>query len=301
MFDRIFGNYLVETGKLSKSQLESVYTSQEENRVRLGVIAISEKLMTIEQVEEVNKMQAVMDKRFGDIAVEYHYLSQEQVKRLLCQQGNIYLTFIQTILDKEYLSMEQIASSLDSFQRKNSFTLTDIEALKSCDAERIVPLYLMQQSETFCALITLLVKTISRLIDYHVSIDGLVKIPESTKELLSIQLQNGDHNIFTGIMADEESMTKAAIAFAGKKFILEKEDSLDAMCEFINCVNGLFATKMSNEQIDVDMMPPEYFMNGASVTGSELYKLTLYVCGTKLDYLISFDNEIKINSDGRKF
>ena len=75
MFDRIFANYLVSEGKLDEKKLAEVFTSQAEKRVRLGVIAVSEKMMTIEQVEEVNQLQAIYDKRFGDIAIEKGYLT----------------------------------------------------------------------------------------------------------------------------------------------------------------------------------------------------------------------------------
>ena len=77
MFDRIFANYLAECGKLSEQNLKDIFSIQDSKRVRLGVIAVSEKLMSIEQVEEVNQLQAVLDKRFGDIAIEKGYLNSE--------------------------------------------------------------------------------------------------------------------------------------------------------------------------------------------------------------------------------
>ena len=98
MFDRIFANYLVECGKIKEQDLNSIFANQESKRVRLGVIAVAEKLMTIEQVEEVNQLQAILDNRFGDIAVEKGYLNDEQVSRLLVLQGNAYLALIQSIV-----------------------------------------------------------------------------------------------------------------------------------------------------------------------------------------------------------
>ena len=49
MFDRIFANYLVETGKLSEQNVEVIFSTKEERRARLGVIAVSEKVITIDQ------------------------------------------------------------------------------------------------------------------------------------------------------------------------------------------------------------------------------------------------------------
>ena len=77
MFDRIFANYLVETGKLSEQNVEVIFSTKEERRARLGVIAVSERVITVEQAEEINQLQAIYDKRFGDIAVDNGYLTIE--------------------------------------------------------------------------------------------------------------------------------------------------------------------------------------------------------------------------------
>ena len=69
MFDRIMGKYLIDKGRLTKAQLSAVYQVQESKRAKLGVIAVSEKLMTVAQAEEINALQATMDKRFGDLCV----------------------------------------------------------------------------------------------------------------------------------------------------------------------------------------------------------------------------------------
>ena len=83
MLDRLLGKYMVEKGILTKDQLRQVYHLQEANRAKLGVIAVSEKLMSIAQAEQVNALQATVDKRFGDIAIEKGYLTESQVARLL--------------------------------------------------------------------------------------------------------------------------------------------------------------------------------------------------------------------------
>lgn len=53
MFDQIFGNYLVKTGRITKEQLSDVIESESKVRVKLGLIAVAEKLMTTEQADEV--------------------------------------------------------------------------------------------------------------------------------------------------------------------------------------------------------------------------------------------------------
>ncbi len=71
MFQQHFLNYLVEQKKISHSQRALVQKEQRGGaRVKLGLIAIAEKLMTSEQTEELNTLQRQTDRRFGDLAIE---------------------------------------------------------------------------------------------------------------------------------------------------------------------------------------------------------------------------------------
>ena len=108
MIHILFGNYLKRIGKLDSDQLAKVYEEQKKVRVKLGLIAVSEKLMTLEQADEVNRLQSMLDKRFGDIAVEKGYLTNEQVGRLLGMQGNLYLSFVQEITNENLMTIEEI-------------------------------------------------------------------------------------------------------------------------------------------------------------------------------------------------
>lgn len=296
MFDRIFGNYLLKTGTLTKEQLLAVYEKQETSRSRLGLIAVTEQIMTIEQVDEVNKLQAVMDKRFGDIAVTSGYLLEEQVSHLLKLQGNRYLTFIQVIVDKGYLSLETITSILSLYQKEHGYTLSDLENLKSCDIDRISPYFIDIAEKTLFELTNTFIRTVARLIDYNVYLEPSFEVTTYSAPQISYQIADGDHHLFVSIVADEKSMMENAISFAGKKFIDNQEDALDANAEFINCVNGLFATKMSNEdhEMELDMYPPLYQESTSTISGNKIYVIPMYFKDASLKLLVSIDSDIQI-------
>lgn len=294
MFDRIFADYLLKSGKLSQEQLDLVFETQEKKRARLGVIAISEQLMTVEQAEEVNQLQAVCDKRFGDIAVEKGYLTDEQVSRLLSLQGNLYLSFVQSIVDNELLSMQEINEAQEQYQRENSFTLMDMENLKSCDIDRTTPIFLHGQPELLTALCGVMARTTVRLVDYH----AYMKKPYIAKEVpiqyFSMQELFGDHNIITAITGPADAMKQAAIGFAGEQYISDEEDALDAICELINCVNGLFATDMSLRNIEVDMKAPYYQAKEGILTADSLLCLPIIVSGKEITLITAIDTEYSI-------
>ncbi len=277
MFDRIFANYLADQQILDRSDLDKIFEIQEQKRVRLGVIAISEGLMTNEQVEEVNLLQSTSDKRFGDIAVEKGYLTDSQVTRLLALQGNRFLTFIQAVVDYGTISMPDVIEALNTFQRHNSYTLTDIDNLKSCDIDRIMPIYVYELPDYAKELSGVALRTISRRVDYHVYIDKTYTCDKLIVDNLCMQESKGDHNILLAISGSEDALMTMAVCFAGPKYIEELEDAQDTACEIINNINGLFATELSRRNINIDMLPPYYKAGSSVINSEEIINIPFYV------------------------
>ena len=290
MFDRIFANYLVETGKLSEQNVEVIFSTKEERRARLGVIAIAEKVLTVEQAEELNQLQAIYDKRFGDIAIDNGYLTEGQVERLLHLQGNAFLAFVQSLVDHGCLTMEEIEDSLSSYQKKNSLTTSDMENLKSCEIDDIVSIFLFKQPELLIELCGIFVRSIYRLVDYRVYMKKPYVATEVPYPYLGMQELYGDHNILTAVVGDAETLKQAAIGFAGAEYINDSADSLDALCELINCINGMFATKKSQEGMDLDMKVPEYCLDPGTFRGA-LLCIPVIVFDREFTVLFSIDNE----------
>lgn len=289
MFDRIFANYLVETGKLSEQNVEVIFSTKEERRARLGVIAVSEKMLTAKQADEINRLQAIYDKRFGDIAIDNGFLTSEQVERLLNLQGNAFLTFIQSIVDHGCLTMNEINEALDRYQKEYSLTLSDIENLKSCEVEKIVPIFLFKQPELLVALCGVIVRTLNRLVDYRAYIKQPYTVTEVPYSYLSMQELFGDHTILNAICGDMDILKKVASGFAGDTFINDEEDCLDGLCELINSINGMFASQMSREDMNLDMHVPQYCTSAGTLKSDSLLCIPIVVYDQELTFVLSID------------
>ena len=135
MFEQHFANYLVEKQRISETQHALVTEQQTSARVKLGLIAVAERLLTHEQAERLNALQRQTDRRFGDLAVENGYLSADQVDKLLEMQGNPYLKLVQILTENEILTMEQIESFLRDYQLQHGFSHDDLQVLKSGNLE----------------------------------------------------------------------------------------------------------------------------------------------------------------------
>lgn len=277
MFDRIFADYLMEKGKLTQQDVEIVFSAKEERRARLGVIAVSEKLITVGQAEEINQLQAVQDKRFGDIAIENGYLTQEQLENLLSLQGNAFLTFTQSVIDNGYLTMEEINQALADYQQENALSDADMEKIKSCETDNIIPIFLSGQPQLLTELCGVLIRCVCRLVDYRAYIKKPYVAANITYPHAAIQELFGDYSILHVLSGDENALKQAAIGFAGAEFINDVDDSLDALCELINCVNGMFASRKSQENVALDMKVPEYRVGEGTLEGSSMLCIPIVI------------------------
>jgi len=289
MFDRIFADYLVETGKLSEQNVEVIFSTKEERRARLGVIAVSEKMLTTDQADEINQLQAVYDKRFGDIAIDNGFLTSEQVEKLLKLQGNAFLTFVQSIVDHGCLTMDEVNDALDCYQKAHSLTSDDVEDLKSCEIEKIVPIFLSKQPQLLVSLFGVILRTVYRLVDHRVFLKQPYTATEVPFSYLSLQELFGDHTILNAVCGDIDALTQAAIGFAGAEFINDEEDCLDGLCELINSINGMFASKMSEEDMELDMNVPQYHLTAGTVKADSLLCIPVVVFDQELTFVLSLD------------
>lgn len=295
MFDQIFGNYLVQAEKISQEQLNSVIEYESSVRVKLGTIAVAEKLMTEEQAETVNQLQAVQDKRFGDIAVEKGYLTDDQVGQLLKKQGNVYMIFVQTLIDKNIMSLDEIEKALEDYQNEQGFTHSDMDDLVSGDIERIVKLFLPQNTELHDRLCGMAVRTLIRLINSSAYVSKAYLVDQLHADNFAMQEINGDHTIISGFAGSKNSLLSIANPFAKEEFECVDMDALDAVGEFTNCINGLFSSEMSKEGVNIDMLPPAFYDNSVTLSGNQFCVFPITIGEDVVNFILTIDSEFSVN------
>lgn len=296
MFDQIFGNYLVEQGTITREKFETIIEEEAKVRVKLGLIAVAEKLMTTEQAEEVNQLQAVMDKRFGDIAVEKGYLTDDQVGQLLKKQGNIYMVFVQTLIDNNVMTLEEVEAKLKEYQTSQGFTQSDMDALVSGDVDRTVALFLPKNTELADKQCGIAIRTLIRIINSSAYVSKAKNVTELEANGFAMQPLEGDHRIIAGFAGtDADSLLTIANPFAGEEFDTVDLDALDAVGEFTNCINGLFASEMSNEDVDLDMLPPSFYEGVHKISSKEICVFPIHVQNKVINFILATDNEVTVD------
>ena len=266
MFSQYFGNYLLTTGKITKDQFSSCMEYMRANRVKLGLIAEAEGLLTRAQANELNHLQMQSDKRFGDLAIEKGYLTDADITNLLHMQGNPYLIFIQALQENNVLTREETDELLVEFQREKHLSNSDIAALKVGNIDDLLPIFSPVDDPLTSCLIGLALRNIVRFISSYIRFEGLEKVTSYSAKGMAIQKTTGDHHGFLGFASNDNAILSVADGFAGEYFEKVDEDALDSVGEFANCINGLFATELSYRGVSIDMLPPEFLFNGSSIS-----------------------------------
>lgn len=255
MFSQLFGNYLVDKGVISPEDYQAAIMKQLDVRVKLGTIAVAEGLLTEQQVEMLNKLQMQFDKRFGDLAVEKELLTQEQVQMLLKKQGNPYMQFLQVLLESGRISVPQMDEQLSAFQKEKGFSDADMTALKNDDFDTLIPIFAFSSKPFVTELAGLVIRNINRFVTRDFYVGQIRHVEQMEYRYLAGQRTTGDYNLYMALVEEEDNsgFTALACAFAGEEFQQVDADVYDAVCEFINCCSGLFASDVSSKGINMDM------------------------------------------------
>lgn len=295
MFGVYFGKYLQDIGELTSEQYTEIVEASRTARVKMGLLAVNEGFMTPAQADEVNQIQAMKDARFGDIAIEKGYLTEEQVTNLLKKQGDSYLLFVQALVERNLMSLEDIQKHLNHYKRAERLTALDIDALKSSDIDQIVPIFLKETQAPVLVrdYVALMARNFVRFIDNKIRFERMESVHSYTNRFVASQCFTGDCELFVGIA--NTGTKPIGEAYAKEAFDEIDEDCLDAVCEFINVCNGLFASKQSQELV-LNMLPPNMYTDVTTISSDNMmYILPCFVRGERADIVICMETKWTIN------
>ncbi len=294
MFTQFCGHYLMKKNFITEAQFSEILQAQRETRVKLGLIAVSEKLLTEAQASEINHLQAAMDRRFGDIAIEKGYLTADDVSHLLDMQGNPYLSFVQTIVDLGFMTLADLEQALNECQNEFQFSDADMAAIKSGDVDATAAVFVKISEPHYSELFGLALRNIVRFVSPKIYLDKVYTVKKYPFQHLASQSIVGNCSIFFGIAGDQDALLSIATPFGNEEFPEVNADALDAVCEFINIINGLYASAMSHVGIEIDMMPPMFYDNQEILCDQPLYVLPVYIMGTKVELIIDVNHTVRI-------
>ena len=286
MLANLFGDYLVANGKLTSQELDDIKASLGKNRVKLGLIAVSEGLLDQKKAEEIRRKQAVMDKRFGDIAIELGYLNSQQVSHLLDMQGNAYMQFCQAVTDGQYMTIEELDKAFDQMANEYNIDASDRDEVKADDIDIIINNLMKGMEETSLDLLSVFVRTLNRLISTDILVKSYETVASYKRDCLAYQCLDGDYHSIITLGGKDEGLILVASIFGSETFEKVDLDSLDSIGEFLNIVNGLYATSLSYRNINVELMAPVLSDKETSLPDENLYLVPISINGKNIEIVL---------------
>ena len=279
MLNRLFGNYLVEKEKITQEQLDNILPVPKDSKAEAGTIAVIHKILAPAIVEKILSEIGSEKERFGDVAIEAGHLTDEKLDQILTYQSNTFMIFIQKLLDEKFLSLDQVNPSLNEFQALRNFDNSQLSSLIHDDLEQCVNIFVPMKNARLKEYVLTLIQTVRRLIDSDMYLDKAYTARSLQLDKYAGQMIIGDMRIKVYLSAPGNELLAIANHFTKDTYKSVDMDALDNVSEFINCVNGQFATNLSYDDISVDMNSPEFSTEGPFISNERLYIIPIHANG----------------------
>lgn len=277
MIANIVANYLVNKGRISMEQYGQLFDELTKVRAKVGLIAVHEGLMTEYQADTVNMLQSSMNLRFGDLAVEKGFLTEDQVKELLKKQGDPYLSLAQALENMGVMRLTDLDLVMKKYQAENELSASSVEALKSDDIDRIIPLYVPADADEYCDIVLLAAKTIMRCVNNNIMPMKAYFTDDLDIQNGALQFVDGDPCVTVGMCGDGNSLLEVASTFGREEFETVNMDALDAVAELVNCISGMYASEMSMHRVRMELYPPDFDDSIEGVDGGQMLVMPMVV------------------------
>lgn len=267
MFNHLFVSHLESKGILTPQQALDSLETQKGTKVKLGTLAVEEKMLTTEQAETINRQQAAQNLHFGELAIKNGFLTQEQLDLLLDMQPRDYVILKQLLHDKGYAQAEAVDAALSAFEAELGLSPADFNRLQ----DNHVATYISKIAEIdgkeqpiLTVFARLFVTTVIRLVDKEILVAKAERIESSgVAYTITMKLRGDATNamVFSAgaLPGAIEFAEKFAEGFMGASIEASDEVARDAMKEFLNCVGGLFTTELTSKtHLSLDIEVPEF-------------------------------------------
>ena len=193
-------------------------------------------------------------------------------------------------------SAELIDEYLKRYQEDNGLTDGEMEERRRLGGiEGILPGFLLNDRSLYNRYVNFAVGMIRRVISDGVVLKKMRQVARHDADRLVYQEMRGAHRVFSGISGDEGGLLRIAGRFSGKELTALDARAYDAVCEFVNTINGAFASDLSGEDVFLEVIPPVSRPDGTTLsTNCNLYGLPAVVDGYDIELFFAFDCDIGI-------
>ncbi len=193
---------------------------------------------------------------------------------------------------------EEIEKNLLAYQKDSRISNSQLNELKREDLTGwIVPEYIQTDPRHANYYLSVFLKTLFR---YTGKI--LIKKPSLVSEYsfskMVLQRLRGSQNYLAGLAGEGGGLCLIAGAYSGRTVDEWDEYAADCISELINCINGMFASEMSNENLYLEIDVPCTLADKKLTSNSPMICMPLKIAGQEIDFVFSVNADIDIEALG---
>lgn len=252
MSAKFFGQYLLEKGRITSQQLVDALEYQKSVSPPIGALALDRGLLTVDQVKLILGRQSKNERRFGELAMSLGLLTQAQIDELLQAQSSHKLLLGEAMIIKGYIAVETLERELKEYKKEEDKLATQLNATFNTVANKEIV-------KTFTDLMVMMFNNFGQQ-------DIKVEQCESGKDKVRLfrwvisQKIAGENVGFNCLLSvPPKLMLRMASMMLDENITTTDELALDATKEFVNIANGNACAKLSEDGVELTMLPPEVY------------------------------------------
>lgn len=151
----------------------------------------------------------------------------------------------------------------------------------------------LSNPEIYVQYFALFIRNLVRFIDSDVYFERAEAVEQQPFDCLIHQEMEGRYKIFTGFDGSVQAMVKFSALFAKMAIDSMDEVAHDSLGEFMNVQNGLFLSSLSNEWVELELMPSEFQRNGKlKSVGGVVYRIPFTLSFGKFNFFIGVGSPV---------
>lgn len=176
------------------------------------------------------------------------------------------------------------------------FSDRELQIIRQGDTDKMVETFLNMGNNYYNTQMQCMLKSLSCVMPGDIELENINYERTFKGDFIGCQIMDGDIDVFLGVSGNNTELLKLASAFAQENISEFDEDAYDALCELINVMNGAYAIKLGDEDIEVTLHPPVFYRE-AEVTADDGFYIVTFVHENDLFRVImAADNKIKLSA-----
>ena len=288
MVEYLICDYLTEKGAITAVQAEEALEKFRKGDIKLGAIALNEKLLTENQIARIHEMQKNVDKKFGEIAVEQKDMSEEELVALIKKQRECVAGILDILVAEGYMSKEKLDEEIENLKRDFDITDDEMKLVMNDDVDMIASLLINTGDFYTNYYLSIALKFITRFLGNKNRIGRTKKVSGYECERAVMQkicTQKSNYAIgFAGTRDALHTLTDSLESF-------EASNGIDGrylqLVGFINCISCIFECGIMRES-EINSHSKAKLYKSAEIDFRENgFVLPVTLRGTDIDIIVA--------------